>query len=154
MYDKVYHATHPDMMAGATNDELRDRYLISGLFEPGRISLNYSHNERMVLGGATPTDGALTLPTHSEPPSMEGKPFLHARELGVVNTGGAGTITVDGEAIDMAVRAELERHTTTEAAVAERRQRIQAATAKFRAAARAGRILTDSDLYDDLGLPK
>lgn len=58
------------------------------------------------------------------------------------------------EAIDMAVRAELERHTTTEAAVAERRQRIQAATAKFRAAARAGRILTDSDLYDDRGLPK
>ncbi len=107
MYDKVYHATHPDMMAGAANDQLRDRYLVSGLFQPGRISLNYSHNERMVLGGATPTDGALSLPIHSEPPSMEGKPFLHARELGVVNTGGAGTITVDGEAIDMAVRDGL-----------------------------------------------
>ncbi len=58
------------------------------------------------------------------------------------------------EAIDMAVRAELARHTTTEAAVAERRQRIEAATAKCRAAARAGRILTDTALYDDRGLPK
>ena len=31
MYAKVYHSTHPDMMDGATNDQLRDRYLVSGL---------------------------------------------------------------------------------------------------------------------------
>ncbi|MFM2006659.1 MAG: 5-dehydro-4-deoxy-D-glucuronate isomerase [Pseudomonadota bacterium] len=107
MYDKIYHATHPDMMAGATNDQLRDRYLVSGLFEPSKVKLNYSHNERMVLGGATPTIGILSLPTHSEPPSMEGKPFLHARELGVVNTGGSGTIIVDGETVDLAFRDGL-----------------------------------------------
>jgi 4-deoxy-L-threo-5-hexosulose-uronate ketol-isomerase len=87
MYDKIYHSTHPDMMEGASNDQLRDRYLVSGLFQPGKVSLNYSHNERMIIGGATPTSGALSLPTHSEPPSLEGKPFLHARELGVVNIG-------------------------------------------------------------------
>lgn len=59
------------------------------------------------------------------------------------------------EAIDMAVRAELARRTTPDETVEQRRQRIEAATAKFRAAARAGgRILTDADLYDDRGLPK
>ncbi|MEC7796404.1 MAG: 5-dehydro-4-deoxy-D-glucuronate isomerase, partial [Pseudomonadota bacterium] len=47
MYDKVYQATHPDMVAGATNEQLRDRYLVSGLFQRGRISLNYSHHERL-----------------------------------------------------------------------------------------------------------
>ena len=107
MYDKVYHATHPDMMVGATNQQLRDRYLVSGLFAPGTINLNYSHNERMVIGGATPTGGTLSLPTHSEPPSLQGRPFLHAREMGVINTGGAGTITVDGEVIDLAFRDGL-----------------------------------------------
>jgi len=107
LYDKVYHATHPDMMAGASNDQLRDRYLVSGLFQAGTISLNYSHNERMVLGGAMPTNGTLSLPSHTEPPSMAGKPFLHSRELGVVNIGGTGTITVDGEIIDLDLRDGL-----------------------------------------------
>ena len=107
MYDKVYQATHPDMMDGATNQQLRDRYLVEGLFVPGKISLNYSHNERMIIGGATPAEGALGLPSHSEPQSLAGKPFLHARELGVVNIGGAGSITVDGETIELGFRDGL-----------------------------------------------
>lgn len=107
MYDKVYHATHPDMMDGASNDQLRDRYLVSGLFQTGRISLNYSHNERMIIGGATPTDAPLSLPNHSEPPSLAGKPFLIARELGVVNIGGAGSVTVDGEIVALDFRDGL-----------------------------------------------
>lgn len=107
MYDKVYHSTHPDMMEGATNDQLRDRYLVGGLFKAGQVSLNYSHNERMIIGGATPTDAVLSLPTHSEPPSLAGQPFLVARELGVVNIGGAGVVTVDGESIDLDFRDGL-----------------------------------------------
>jgi 4-deoxy-L-threo-5-hexosulose-uronate ketol-isomerase len=107
VYDKVYHATHPDMMEGASNEQLRDRYLVGGLFQAGRISLNYSHNERMIIGGAMPTDAALSLPTQSEPPSLAGQPFLVARELGVVNIGGAGAVTVDGETLDLDFRDGL-----------------------------------------------
>lgn len=107
MYDKVFHATHPDMMAGASNDQLRDRYLVTDMFVPGKISLNYSHNERMVIGGASPTSAPLSLPTHSEPPSMVGQPFLVSRELGVVNIGGAGSITVDGVKTDLGFRDGL-----------------------------------------------
>ena len=107
MYDKVYQATHPDMMDGASNQQLRDRYLIEGLFVSGRIKLNYSHHERMIIGGATPAETALSLPTHSEPPSLAGAPFLQARELGVVNIGGAGSITVDGETIELGFRDGL-----------------------------------------------
>jgi 4-deoxy-L-threo-5-hexosulose-uronate ketol-isomerase len=95
------------MMEGVSNDQLRDRYLVGGLFQAGRISLNYSHNERMIIGGAMPTDAALSLPTHSEPPSLAGQPFLVARELGVVNIGGAGSVTVDGETIDLDFRDGL-----------------------------------------------
>lgn len=107
MYSNVLHATHPDMMAGASNDQLRDRYLMSGLFVAGTVSLTYSHNERMVIGGATPTDAPLKMPAHSEPESQKGAPFCVSRELGVVNIGGAGSITVDGVKTDLAARDGL-----------------------------------------------
>ncbi len=105
MYSKVYHATHPDMMPGASNEALRDRYLMTGLFQPGRVSLNYSHNERMVIGGAAPVDGPVELPAQEAPAA--GAPFLERRELGVVNIGGAGEVSVDGVVFALAPRDGL-----------------------------------------------
>src|SRR6476620_7426803 len=102
MFEKTYHATHPDMMDGATTEQLRDRYLVQGMFVPGEIRLNYTHYERMIVGGASPTTAALKLPDQTEPASAAGKPFLERREMGCVNVGeGAGVITVDGESFDL-----------------------------------------------------
>jgi len=102
VFSKTYHATHPDMMEGVSNDDLRDRYLVTGMFEAGKVHLNYSHNERFVVGGATPAGGVLKLPDQTEPASAAGHPFLERREAGIVNIGGPGAITVDGRRFDMA----------------------------------------------------
>lgn len=103
MYERVYYATHPQMMAGASNQDLRDRHLVSGLFRPGEVVLTYSHGERFIIGGAVPADGILALPHQTEPESAAGHPLLERRELGVVNIGsGEGIVTVDGEAVRLA----------------------------------------------------
>jgi 4-deoxy-L-threo-5-hexosulose-uronate ketol-isomerase len=100
MFRKTYQGTHPDMMAGASNQALRDRYLIDNLFETDSITLNYTHTERMVIGGAAPVSAAVSLPKQQAP--VAGAPFLERRELGVVNVGrGAGRVIVDGDAIEM-----------------------------------------------------
>ncbi len=103
MFDRTYYATHPDMMECVSNDELRDRYLIAGLFRPGEVVLNYTHADRFVIGGVAVAGAPVRLPAQDEPASAKGHPFLERREMAVVNVGAAdGSVTVDGETFALA----------------------------------------------------
>jgi 4-deoxy-L-threo-5-hexosulose-uronate ketol-isomerase len=87
------YATHPDTVESATTAELRTWYLVADLFAPDRVMATYTHEDRMVIGGAMPRSGPLALPAWD----LLGTPsHLTRRELGVVNIGGPGEVTVDG----------------------------------------------------------
>lgn len=102
MYQKTYYATHPASLDKISNDELREQYLIGNLFAPNEIKLNYTHFERLVIGGVAPVSEAVKLPVQTEPASAKDKPFLERRELGAVNIGtGGGVVTIDGERFEL-----------------------------------------------------
>lgn len=102
MYQKTFYATHPESIYGATNEDLRELYLVKDIFAEGEIRLNYSHFDRIAIGGAVPKGEKLALPAQTEPESSSGKSFLERREMGVVNIGeGKGAVTVDGESYEL-----------------------------------------------------
>jgi len=72
---------------------LRSSFLISKVFEPGKITMTYSHVDRMIAGGITPVSETLVLAATRE---LGTSYFLERREMGIINIGGAGSITVDG----------------------------------------------------------
>jgi len=88
------YATNPAQIPGMTTEDLRDAYLIPEVFVPGQVTLTYTHHDRIVLGGAVPAGTDLVLPTY---PEIRSEYFLEHREVGIINVGGTGTVTADGE---------------------------------------------------------
>ncbi len=90
----VRYANHPDDSKKYDTKELREKYLIEKLFEADEILLTYSHQDRIIAGGAMPVKKPLSLGTFKE---LATAYFLERRELGVINIGGAGVIKLDGK---------------------------------------------------------
>ena len=77
-----------------TTAELRDRFLVQDLFQDGQVTFRFVDLDRVVLGGAVPTDGPLDL---GVPDELAAGSFTEHREAGILNIGGAGTVTVGEE---------------------------------------------------------
>lgn len=73
---------------------LREAFLLQDLFVSDKASFVYSHYDRMITGGILPVTGAVSLQTY-EP--LKSSFFLERREMGIINVGGDGTVTADGE---------------------------------------------------------
>ncbi len=87
----VRQATHPEHARRYDTTELRQHFHIGSLFQPGQVSLTYTHVDRFVVGGAVPLGDALLL---TAPKPVGTASFLDRRELGIVNIGGAGAVMV------------------------------------------------------------
>ncbi|HAT2711783.1 5-dehydro-4-deoxy-D-glucuronate isomerase [Aeromonas hydrophila] len=92
------HAKHLDTSG------LRRHFLIEEMFQQNKINLIYSHIDRIIVGAAVPL---------GEPLSLEGGKeigvefFLQRRELGVINIGEPGLVTVDGKTFEIGAREAL-----------------------------------------------
>ena len=90
---EVRQASHPEAVRSYGTDELRRHFLIEKLFVPGEVALTYWHTDRLVVGGAIPLGETLVLAA-DKPIGQE--TFRAERELGILNIGAAGEVTVDG----------------------------------------------------------
>jgi 4-deoxy-L-threo-5-hexosulose-uronate ketol-isomerase len=85
---------HPEDVKHYDTETLRRHFLVEKVFVAGELRLVYSHDDRVVFGGAAPTTQALVLEGGKE----FGTPnFLDRRELGVVNLGEPGRVILDGK---------------------------------------------------------
>ncbi|GEB73470.1 5-dehydro-4-deoxy-D-glucuronate isomerase [Levilactobacillus brevis] len=93
------YAHSPEDIDHYNTDELRQQFLMAEIFVPGDIRLTYTYNDRMIFGGVTPTTTPLEIKLDQQ---LGVDYFLQRRELGFINIGGAGTVTIDGTTSDVA----------------------------------------------------
>lgn len=94
-------AASPRDVKHYTTERLREEFLIQKVFVEDEIKLMYSHIDRIITGSATPVEKELKLEAGDE---LRAEYFLQRRELGIINIGGDGIITVDGKAYEVAGR--------------------------------------------------
>lgn len=92
-FDNRY--THsPEDIRHYSTEQLRNEFLVEEVFTPGEIKLTYTHNDRMIFGGVTPTAKPLEIILDK---SLGVEYFLERRELGIINIGGEGIVEIDGQ---------------------------------------------------------
>ncbi len=80
-----------------TTQELRDEFLITGLYEADKVKAVYSHVDRMVTFGCMPVKKQVSLDDGIDVYGQFGTNYiLERREIGIFNIGGSGKISVDG----------------------------------------------------------
>lgn len=89
---EIRNAANPKEVKSYDTDRLRAEFLIQGLFKPDEIKLVYSHIDRIIVGGVCPVK-PLKLEGAKE---LKAEYFLERREMGIINVGPPGIVTVDG----------------------------------------------------------
>ena len=98
----IRYSASPRDVKRYTTQELRDEFLITGLYEPDAVRATYSHVDRMVVMGIMPVKERVPIDKGIDVWANFGTHFfLERREAGVFNLGGKGSIEVDGERYEL-----------------------------------------------------
>ncbi|WP_405292356.1 5-dehydro-4-deoxy-D-glucuronate isomerase [Algibacter sp. Ld11] len=101
---EVRYAASPQDVKSYDTTRLRDEFLIDNLMSPDEVNLVYSHYDRFISGSAVPVKEELKLESIDP---LKADYFLERRELGIINIGGAGTVTVDGNVYELGHKEAL-----------------------------------------------
>ena len=85
--------THPNDVKNYDTTQLRNEFLVEKLFEADAVLMTYTHNDRLIIGGALPVKEALKLETVD---LIRSEYFCERRELGIICIEGEGSVIVDG----------------------------------------------------------
>ncbi len=95
---EVRNASNSKDVKHYTTDRLREEFLIQNLFTIDNFKMVYSHIDRIITAGFMPVFQTLKLEAGKE---LAAEYFLQRREMGCINIGGKGIITVDGIEYEM-----------------------------------------------------
>lgn len=102
----IRQSIHSDHAKTLDTAGLRKEFLIETIFTADEYTMTYSHIDRIIVGGVMPV--TRTVSVGGEVGKQLGVSyFLERRELGVINIGGQGTITVDGTCYEIGTRDGL-----------------------------------------------
>ncbi len=103
---EIRQPVHSEHAKTLDTEGLRRHFLVDGLFVPDQATLTYSQIDRIIVGGILPVSKAVTF--SAELGRHTGTDyFLQRRELGLINIGGAGRVTVDGTVYEVGAREAL-----------------------------------------------
>lgn len=88
----------PKEVEGMNTQELRSSFLLQNLMVDDEINYTYSHYDRAIIGGIKPVNNSVSLVNNEE---LKSEYFLERREIGIINVGGSGTVTADGEQFNL-----------------------------------------------------
>ena len=97
-------ACNPQDVKTYDTQRLRSSFMMEKVMAADEINLTYSMYDRFIFGGAVPVNKELTLDTFD---ALKAPYFLFNRELGVINIGGEGIVTVDGKEYPMKYKEAL-----------------------------------------------
>ena len=108
----VRYTSNPKDAKHYDTQRLRDEYLMEKVFAPGEVNWTYTMFDRFLIGGAQPASAPLKLVSIAplyvdEQKGDNGRHLLDNRELGIINVGGKGTVTVDGQRFELDVQEAL-----------------------------------------------
>lgn len=95
---KIIFANSKDATEQMNTSQLREQYLVQDLCREDAIALTYTHYDRMIVGGVKPVQQTVSLENE---PELRSAYFLERREMGIINVGGQGSVTADGQTFEL-----------------------------------------------------
>ena len=96
--------THPGDVKKYETTQLRKEFLVEKLFTVDEVRMVYTHNDRLIIGGAFPVNEILKLETVD---LVRSDYFCERREAGIICIENEGVVTIDGNDFDMSFKDAL-----------------------------------------------